>query len=199
MFTKTLHKTKQNSPPNQSKKSSPNTSFYTCKECHFPEFPFSAWNCQILRFFMQRTQGIQVFLGAFSSKEQLLRTGMNRLRVTRAARLTSYANNAARGSSSQWAIISQEDFTTLRVSKVLDWSELIKPHKPPERQREGREGEKRRENDGKVFPDTETNPHQGLVILQEVNLTAPANETPGNLQIICNERNAIDVIKILES
>ena len=73
--------------------------------------------------------------------------------------------------------------------------------KDPERKREGRGGKKkkRRENDGKVFPDTETNLPQGLAILQEANLTTPANETPGNLQIICNERNAIDIIKILES
>lgn len=35
---------KKNSPHNQSMKSSPNTSFYTSKECHFPEFPFSAWS-----------------------------------------------------------------------------------------------------------------------------------------------------------
>ena len=74
----------------------------------FPRIPFLSLKhiVKSFGFFMQRTQGIQVFLGAFSSKEQLLRTGMNRLQVTQAARLTSYANNAARGSSSQWAIIS---------------------------------------------------------------------------------------------
>lgn len=69
---------------------------------------------------------------------------------------------------------------------------------PKGREKAGKK-KKRRENDGKVFPDTESNLPQGLVILQEANLTTPANETPGNLQIICNERNAIDVIKILES
>ena len=52
---------------------------------------------------------------------------------------------------------------------------------------------------GKFFLILRQTSPRGLVILQEVNLTTPANETPGNLQIICNERNAIDVIKILES
>ena len=69
---------------------------------------------------MQKTQRIQVFLGAFSSMEQILHTGMNRLQITQAARLTSSANNAPRGSSSQWPIIHRKTLTILRVSKVLD-------------------------------------------------------------------------------
>ena len=116
-------------------KSSKNTSLYTCKECHLPQFPFSALSTSSnpWGFYAKDSGNSGGFSWAtFSSKEQILHIGTNRLQVTQGVRLTSSANNAVSGLSSQWAIIHSKTLTLLGVSKVLDWSELIKPHKPPE-------------------------------------------------------------------
>ena len=148
MFTETLPKKKKNSVPPTRVWNPPQILHFILLRNVISQNSLSQpeAHCQIPGYLMQKTQRIQVFLGAFSSKEQILHTGMNRLQITQAARLTSSANNARRGSSSQWAIIHRKTLTILRVSKVLDWSELIKPHKPPKRKKEGR-GKKKEEGE----------------------------------------------------
>ena len=88
--------------PQPEHESSKNTSFYSCKGCHFPQCPHSAssTSSRPWSIYAKDSGNLGGFSWAtFSSKGQMLPIKTNRLQVTQAARLMSANNDVSDFSS----------------------------------------------------------------------------------------------------